>query len=133
MAITTTQELQDAVTNALDGAGLNTGAVNDALMNADLEVIPTVYDDRYWRLLVDGVEEERVLDSEDLPRELALVLNAQPTAVVAVRPADEEETHAYMLLGEGGLRDLDERRRAMDSAMAEETAAALTAALGGGA
>ncbi|MGI5153618.1 hypothetical protein [Microbispora sp. CA-102843] len=130
MPITTLQQLHDATRNALDGAGVNAGVVSDALYYADLQIIPTVNDDRYWRLLVNGVDEQRVIDSEDLPRELALVLAANPGMPVMVRLALEEEAHAYALLGAVGLRELDEKRRREDAAIAEELAAALTAALG---
>ncbi|MEV4320969.1 hypothetical protein AB0J37_01920 [Microbispora rosea] len=130
MPITTVQELHDATRNALDGAGFDAGTVCDALYYADMQIVPTVCDDRYWRLFVATEHEPRVLDSEDLPRELALVLINQPAAAVVVRPADEEEAHAFMLLGADGLRELDAKRHAEDAAIAEETAAALAAALG---
>ncbi|NJP27081.1 hypothetical protein FLW53_23350 [Microbispora sp. SCL1-1] len=130
MPITTVQGLHDAIRNALDGASVDAGVVCDALYDADMQIVPTVYDDRYWRLFVATEHELRVLDSEDLPRELALVLAANPGAAVVVRPADEEEAHAFMLLGEGGLRELDAKRHAEEAAIAEETAAALAAALG---
>ncbi|MFF3671710.1 hypothetical protein [Microtetraspora malaysiensis] len=131
MPITTVQELLAAARNAFDGRGVDLRAVDDALWDADLQIIPTARDDRYWRLVVDAVDEPRVIDSEDLPRELALILIAQPTATVIVRLADEDEAHAYALLGESGLRDLDRARAAAAAAMGAEVADALDIALGG--
>ncbi|MGI5485184.1 hypothetical protein [Microtetraspora malaysiensis] len=132
---TTTQRLQEkywaALATALPDRVEEQRAVDSALDTAELDVVPRVWgDERRWRLAVDAVDEPRVIDSEDLARELAQALIDHPDATVIVRPADDDEAHAHDLLGADGLRTLDEQRRQEDAAMAEETAAALIAALG---
>ncbi|MFF4779426.1 hypothetical protein ACFY05_42085 [Microtetraspora fusca] len=135
---TTAQRLQEkywaALATALPDRSEEQQAVDAAFDVAELDVVPRVWgDERHWRLVIAGVDEPRVIASEDLARELALALIAQPTAPLLARLADDEETHAYVLLGADGLRQLDQRRAAAAALMQAEVVEALDIALSGGA
>lgn len=112
MPPTTAAELREIYARTLSSTGLDPEVLDTRLWDCDLEVVPRVIgDERHWRASVHGTAEARLLDAEDLLRELAFLLLRHPDEPIAVRTADAEEVAAYLLLGGEGLTGLDQRRQ----------------------
>lgn len=130
MPPTTSEALRQAYRLAAEAVGVPADTLDTALWEQDLEVVPRlVGDERHWRVILNGVDDSRVIDSDELLAELGILLLGNPEAIIGVRPADQSETAAFALLGEDGLAGLDERRMGQELLLRQEVAEALTAAI----
>ncbi|MFD9943215.1 hypothetical protein ACFWYW_14520 [Nonomuraea sp. NPDC059023] len=130
MPAATREQLRLTVLEALRAAGADHERVDTALWDCDLEIVPRLIgDERHWRLIVDGRDQPRLLDADELLREFAFTLISRPCASVIVRPADAEEVNAFLFLGSPGLAGVDERRQRVEALVGQELVEALDAAL----